>query len=127
MTRRWIIWFTLCQCLYGLNIVVLIFAGFATRNKGVISVAIYMVDSVVIDLLAIPIIIYGFSIRFGAYGKIAAENDDLAISGAFMIYKNIQQVIFILLCGISDATISIAIVLLLKAKPELNDIEGGWD
>ena len=54
------------------------------------AVAIYMIDSVVIDLIAIPIIIYGAIVRFGAYGRIAAENDELDVSGKFMVYKSIQ-------------------------------------
>ena len=90
VTSRWLTWFTLCQCLYGLNIFILIGAGIATRKRGIIAVAFYMVDSVVIDLLAIPIIIYGAIARFGAYGRIAAENNELDISAKFMIYKNIQ-------------------------------------
>ena len=69
---------------------ILICAGIATRKKGIMAVAIYMIDSVVIDLIAIPIIIYGAIVRFGAYGRIAAESDELDVSGKFMVYKNIQ-------------------------------------
>ena len=83
------------------------------------AVAIYMIDSVVIDLLAIPIIIYGAIVRFGAYGRIAAENDELDVSGKFMVYKNIQQTLFILLCGASDAMIAFAIVYFVRARPDL--------